>query len=240
VSAIRERGETNANHGHDSAPSASVRSHEAGTRSSVFRLTLLASRVLLFPFFRVHTQGLSRVPRTGSFLLLPKHQRWEDVPLLGMTVGRPLYYVAKHELFETALSRWFITSLGGIPLNRKRPMESRSSIRTLWALLHRGEGIVIFPEGTYYREAVGPGRSGLIRMILGRTGLPCIPVGIRYLPGRYPTPVQINFGNPISPVHGVDGREFYERIMREIARLSGLHFPQPGKERTGEYSQRDL
>jgi 1-acyl-sn-glycerol-3-phosphate acyltransferase len=142
-----------------------------------------------------------------------------------MAVGRPLYYVAKHELFETSLSRWFIISLGGIPLNRKRPMESRSSIKALWALIRRGEGIVIFPEGTYYRGTMGPGRSGLIRMILGRMELPYIPVGIRYFPGRRPTPVRIIFGRPVSRRHGVDGPEFYERIMREIASLSDLDFP---------------
>jgi 1-acyl-sn-glycerol-3-phosphate acyltransferase len=211
---IRDRGGINANHG-----------YEARTRPSVFRLTMLAARVLLFPFFRVHTEGLTGLPRTGSFLLLPKHQRWEDVPLLGMSAGRPLYYVAKHELFETPLSRWFITSLGGIPLNRKRPMESRSSIKALWGLLHRGEGIVIFPEGTYYRGTMGPGRSGLLRMILSRMDLPCIPVGIRYFKGRFPKPVRIVFGKPILWKQGADGLEFYERIMREVARLSDLDIP---------------
>lgn len=219
---IPDRRETKANHGRASAPTFSAQRHEARTNPTVFRLTLLASRVLLFPFFRVQARGLSGLPRKGSFLLLPKHQRWEDVPLLGMTVGRPLYYVAKHELFETPLSRWFITSLGGIPLNRKRPMESRASIKILWALLQRGEGVVIFPEGTYYKGTMGPGRSGLIRMVVGRMQLPCVPVGIRYLPGRYPTPVRITFGSPVPWEHGTDGQEFYQRIMREIARLSDL------------------
>jgi len=219
---IRDRGETNPNHARASASTLSASRHEARASLSVFRLTLLASRVLLFPFFRVQAQGLSRLPRNGSFLLLPKHQRWEDVPLLGMTVGRPLYYVAKHELFETPLSRWFISSLGGIPLNRKRPMESRSSIKILWALLQRGEGVVIFPEGTYYKGVMGPGRSGLIRMVIGRVKLPCFPVGIRYFPGRCPTRVRISFGSPVPWEHGMDGHGFYERIMREIARLSDI------------------
>jgi 1-acyl-sn-glycerol-3-phosphate acyltransferase len=139
-----------------------------------------------------------------------------------MTVPRPMFYVAKQELFETRLSRWFITSLGGIPLDRKRPLRSRASIKSLWDLLGRGEGIVIFPEGTYYPDKMGPGHSGLVRMICGRMQVPCVPAGIRYGPGRFARPVRIVFGEAI--YWGAGGTEPYERIMREIANLSGLEF----------------
>ena len=45
--------------------------------------------------------------------------------------------------------------------------------------------MVIFPEGTYVRDAVGSGKNRLIRMILGiqselKERIPFIPVGIRY------------------------------------------------------------
>lgn len=234
----RDREKTNANHGRALATSAahsaeaasatkggSARRQSPRTQTLVFRFTRIAARALLSPFFRVRIEGLDWFPRHGSFLLLPKHQRWEDVPLLGLTVPRPLFYVAKHELFESRLSRWFISSLGGIPLNRKRPLQSRQSIRALFSLLGRGEGIVIFPEGTYYPKTMGPGRSGLIRMICSRIRIPCIPVGIRYLPDRFPRSVRIVFGEPILGGPEMDGPEFQERIMRKIARLSGLDFP---------------
>jgi 1-acyl-sn-glycerol-3-phosphate acyltransferase len=142
-----------------------------------------------------------------------------------MTVPRPLFYVAKHELFQTMFSRWLISSLGGIPLNRKRPLESRVSIRTIWSLLRKGEGIVIFPEGTYYPKTMGPGHSGLIRMICGRMEIPCIPVGIRYSSDRFRKSVRIVFGEPIYSNPGTDGPEFHQRIMREIAALSDLDAP---------------
>jgi 1-acyl-sn-glycerol-3-phosphate acyltransferase len=183
---------------------------------------MLAARVLFYPFFRIRTEGLSRLPERGPFLLFPKHQRWEDVPLLSMAVQRPLFYVAKHQLFQTALSRWLISSLGGLALNRDRPMESRSSIRAICALLAKGEKIVIFPEGTYFPGRMGPGRSGLIRMIRARAAAPCIPVGIRYLPGRVRKTVRIAFGEAVPSRPGESGEAFFERLMMEIAGLSGL------------------
>lgn len=211
MAVTRHREKANANHG-----------HEPRIRLSLFRLTRLAARVVFFPFFRVRTEGLFHLPRKGPFILLPKHQRWEDIPLLGMVVPRPLFYIAKHELFQTPHSRLFITSLGGIPLNRKRPLESRRSIRKVQDLLGRGEGVVIFPEGTYYPQRMGPGRHGLIRRFRGRMEVPCIPAGICYLAGRLPKKVQIRFGEPV-PAESPDGLDFHERVMREIARLSGLY-----------------
>lgn len=139
-----------------------------------------------------------------------------------MAVKRPIFYVAKHQLFQNRLSRWFISSLGGIALNRDRPVESRGSIRGLRALLARGEGIVIFPEGTYYPGRMGPGRSGLIRMILSRMSVTCIPVGIRYSGEGFRKTVRIVFGQPLPERTGEGGEEFFTRMMQEIARLSGL------------------
>ena len=68
------------------------------------------------------------MPEKGPFILLPKHQRWEDIPIIDLALQKPLYYIAKYELFNNVLFRWFITSAGGIPLNRERPMESRRSL----------------------------------------------------------------------------------------------------------------
>jgi 1-acyl-sn-glycerol-3-phosphate acyltransferase len=192
-------------------------------RGSVLRLTKISGRLFLFPFFRIRTEGLAHLPKEGAFLLLPKHQRWEDVPLLGLAVPKSLYYVAKHELFRNPLSRWFMTSLGGIPLNRWRPLESRRSLRAVIDLLRKGEGVVIFPEGTYFKDGVGPGQRGLLRMIRKRVEVPCIPVGIKYggKKGRR-RPVRIAFGPPVRAEPGVKEGDFLERLMQEISRLSNL------------------
>jgi 1-acyl-sn-glycerol-3-phosphate acyltransferase len=155
-------------------------------------------------------------------VLLCKHQCWQDIPLLGLASPWPLYYVAKYELFIHPVSKWFMSGLGGVPLNRKRPLASRDSIRNIIRLIQNGERIVVFPEGTYYRNKIGPGHSGIIRAIHARAEVPFVPVGIHYDEGKMQRRVRIRFGDPLfaDGTRGMDA--FMVRAMREIAGLSGL------------------
>ncbi len=182
----------------------------------------VAVGLCLYPFFHLQIRGKENLPQDQAFILLPKHQRWEDIPLLGLATPSTLYYVAKHELFSNPVYRWLISALGGIALNRKRPIESRRSLAQMIAVLKNGEGVVIFPEGTYCNGHVGPGHVGLIRMVSSRLVLPFIPVGIRYPKGGIRARVQISFGTPIYKDTSVTADTFVRRVMQEIATLSGL------------------
>jgi 1-acyl-sn-glycerol-3-phosphate acyltransferase len=136
---------------------------------------------------------------------------------------KPLYYVAKHELFENPVRKWVLSSLGGIPLNRERPLESRQSLKMMLRLLEEGSSVVIFPEGTYYRKRMGPVYRGLLRMIIHRVEVPLIPVGIRYCKKGWRTLVTINIGSPLyeeNSSRNLNG--IVDIVIREIARLSGL------------------
>ena len=188
----------------------------------ILRLTRPTAKIFLSQVFMIKTRGQENLPNRSGFILLPKHRRWEDIPLLSLATPRPLYYVAKYELFLNPISRWFVSSLGGIPLNRSRPLQSRQSLKNMVDLLEKGEGIVIFPEGTYYRSRMGHGHAGLIRMILSRCTVPFIPVGISYAAKRARTLVEINFGSAI--YEGVSNRvqPLLDQVMKEIARLSGF------------------
>jgi 1-acyl-sn-glycerol-3-phosphate acyltransferase len=193
-----------------------------GRKNWVFTITKAASRVLLAPFYHLETDGTDNLPRETSFILLPKHQRWEDIPLLSLAAPRPLYYVARYDLFENPVSNWFLRSLGGIPLNRQRPLESRRSLQAILECLKRGEGVVVFPEGTYYKNEMGPARVGIVKLILARFSVPFIPVGICYSRKRARTLVRINFGRAFFPDPAPTASKFLDKVMKEIAALSGL------------------
>jgi len=193
-----------------------------GRRGWVFWITKTAGRVLLSPFFHLKTGGVNNLPQKSAFILLPKHQRWEDIPLLGLATPRPLHYIAKSELFTNPLSNWFLRALGGIPLNRQRPLESRHSLKSLISLLREGEGAVVFPEGTYYSNKMGPGHVGMVRLILSRVTLPFIPVGVRYSRKGFRTLVQVNYGEPLYAESGTSPNTLLDHMMKQIAELSGL------------------
>jgi 1-acyl-sn-glycerol-3-phosphate acyltransferase len=176
----------------------------------------------LSPFFAFCVEGVSNLPRESAFVLLPKHQRWEDIPLLSIATPRPLYYVAKYELFRNPLVRWYLTALGGLPLNRQRPLESRRSMKAVIRFLKEGEGVVIFPEGTYCRDRMGPGHAGIIRLVLSRLALPFVPVGIRYRKTGLRTMVAVRFGRPFHTDENTCYELLLDQMMGEIAALSGF------------------
>ena len=193
-----------------------------GRKNWVFWPTKCAARILLRPIFRLETSGRENIPQKSAFILLPKHQRWEDIPLLSLATSRPVYYVAKYDLFENPLTSWFLRSLGGIPLNRQRPIESRRSIQAVIEYLRRGEGVAVFPEGTYYKNKMGPGRAGIVKLMYSRFDLPFIPVGINYSPMGIRTHVRINFGEAVYADAAGSTSSFVGKVMDEIKVLSGL------------------
>jgi 1-acyl-sn-glycerol-3-phosphate acyltransferase len=172
------------------------------------------ARIILTPFFHIQATGTENLPLNRAFILLVKHQRWEDIPLLSLATPRTLYYIAKYELFKNVLSNWFFNALGGIPINRQRPLESRR--------FEKGAGVVIFPEGTYNRNKMGPGQTGMVRFVLSRLALPFVPVGINYSSPGGRILVRINFGKPLYANSTLPPDAFVDSMMEKIAQLSGL------------------
>ncbi len=152
---------------------------------------------------------------------------------MGLAVWEPVYYVAKHELFVYPGVRHFLTALGGIPLDRTRPVKTLNSFRRIEQLLKDRERIVIFPEGTYYPYAMGPGKHRLIGHILrshDRLGpeaqpLPFFPLGIYYSREKFRPLVEVKIGPALYCPEGSDAETFTGEIIRRIGELSGLANP---------------
>jgi 1-acyl-sn-glycerol-3-phosphate acyltransferase len=193
-----------------------------GRKEWVLWITLKVGRVALAPFFRLEVTGAENLPNNSAFVLLPKHQRWEDIPLLSLATPIPLYYVAKYELFTNAMASWYLKALGGIPLNRNKPLASRHYIKSVVDYLKNGEAVVVFPEGTYFKGKMGPGQIGMVKFILSRMALPFIPVGINYAKDGVRTRVRVRYGRPILSDPKSSPEQFLEQMMSEIAELSGL------------------
>ena len=204
--------------------------------TAAYAAVKLILKILLFPFFRLEVSGLQNLPRDSAFILLPKHQRWEDIPFTGFAVRRQLYFVGKQELFKNRFTDRFFKAIGGIPLNRLKPIESRRYLLASIRMLEKGEGLVVYPEGTYFRKRMGPGHTGMLRFILARLSLPLIPVGIRYCLAGWRIHVRVAIGRvtyqrPFEPAD-----RLLVRLMGEMAALSGypLH-PDTGKPGSNDY-----
>lgn len=200
-------------------------------RSPLFLATRTLARIILPVGFQVQIQGVDHLPETGPAVLIPKHQQWWDVPLLGTFIPRPLYFLAKQELFINSLSRFYMSRLGGISIDRKNPLKSLGTFRSLFPLLKKKSFLVLFPEGTYYRGAVGPGKWRLIQLILrlqqkqALAPIPFIPIGIRYsfkIKSKKRTAVEINIGPALTENDPCQAESFTREILLKVKALSRL------------------
>jgi 1-acyl-sn-glycerol-3-phosphate acyltransferase len=194
----------------------------------VYSLTKRTARLLFSIFYQLEIERQEVLPGDGPAIILPKHQYWTDIPIVSLSFRPLLYFVAKRELFRYPLIRHYLSLLGGIPVDRKQSIRTLDSFRNLLLLLKAGEKIVVFPEGTYFREGVGSGKSRLLQMILGfqdelNYQIPFIPVGIRYGERTgWRRRVEIRIGGALFAEKGSDAVSLTHQVMEEISRLCCL------------------
>jgi 1-acyl-sn-glycerol-3-phosphate acyltransferase len=196
--------------------------------SLVYSITKRTAQMVFSIFYHLEIERKEALPDHGPVIILPKHQYWTDIPIVSLSFGPLLYFVAKRELFKYPLVRHYLSLAGAIPVDRKQSIRTLDSFRNLLSLLRAGERIVIFPEGTYFREGVGSGKSRLLQMILGfqnelNCRIPFVPVGIRYgKRARWRRRVEIRIGHPLYAEKGSDALSLTHQVMEEIGRLCCL------------------
>src|ERR1035441_665218 len=137
-------------------------------------------RAILVPFFLIYFRmeriGREHLPRTGPLLLASNHRSFLDPFVIGTMVRRPVYYMAKRELFEKRWQAWVLNALGAFPVDRGAG--DHDAMDTARAILERGDCVVVFPEGTRVRPGpLGEPRRGVGRLAL-ETGAPVAPIAV--------------------------------------------------------------
>src|SRR5579863_10474162 len=141
--------------------------HRRAREKGVNLLVLFIVRALLTPFFLVYLRmkriGREHVPKEGPVILAANHRSFFDPFVIGTMTWRPVYYVAKKELFTyNRLLSWLLNALGAFPVDRGA--SDQDTIETAKVILGRGDIVLMFPEGTRTR----PGPLGKPKRGVGR------------------------------------------------------------------------
>jgi len=204
---------------------------------AILKPIVVALMRLLFRLERVNP-GL--VPATGPVLIVSNHVSVLDPPLVGGSAPRPLFFMAKEELFRIPLLGRLIRALNARPV--RRDGSDMRALKAALALLREGRAILVFPEGTRGEEGqpLREGKPG-VGMLAVLSGAPVVPVYVsgsgyalprgRALPR--PGKVRVTFGPPLifkaegkteGKRAGDEGRkeayrEAAQEMMRAIAQL---------------------
>jgi 1-acyl-sn-glycerol-3-phosphate acyltransferase len=109
-------------------------------------------------------------------IIAANHRSFLDPFVIACMARRPMYYVAKKELFRRPWQAWILNALGAFPVDRGGADEEM--VATAKAILARGDIVLIFPEGTRTRPgSLGKPKRGVGRLVL-ETGAPVVPVAV--------------------------------------------------------------
>jgi 1-acyl-sn-glycerol-3-phosphate acyltransferase len=147
--------------------------------------------------YRVTITGADRIPSRDAVILVANHESMFDPWLLALATPRPVRYMAKSELWRIPLVGRALDAFGTFPV--ERGTGDGTAMSRAASLLHEGEVIGIFPQGTSKQLPERPFHRGAARLALA-TGAQIVPVrlvGTRGFlrPGRPAT--QVHVGEPI-------------------------------------------
>ncbi len=168
-----------------------------------YRFSWRIVRALFRALLGFKAVGSENVPSTGRVILASNHRSYLDPPLIGVSVGREVHFLAKSELFAFAPFARLISALNAHPV--RRGQKDTGAIGVMTDLLKDEMAVVIFPEGTRQKKGSIPGKakSGVARLALA-SGAPILPVYIKGSQSVWKAilriePVRVYFGKVIGP-----------------------------------------
>ena len=196
-------------------------------------------RSVLFSFYKVFfgfkCYGFDRVPSpedNRGVILAPNHSSFLDPPVLGISLKRPVTYLAKEYLFRAFFIGFVLRKVGAFPILTRT--DDFRSIRGLLRILSQGECIVVFPEGTRSPQGEFQEPEPGLGFLAIKSKAWVVPV---YIEGTYeafprhakffkPHPVKVYYGVPFIPAldaavlaspdpYGAVG----QKVMAQIQRL---------------------
>ncbi|WP_344837388.1 lysophospholipid acyltransferase family protein [Actinocorallia longicatena] len=201
--------------------------------------------------FRVKIEGRENIPATGPLIVASNHLSFIDSYVIPITLlPLKVVFLAKAEYFDTkgvkgALSRWFFTSMGMIPVERGDGASAMGSLEQSARIVQEGHVFGIYPEGTRSLDGrLYRGRTGAGWVVL-KTGARVLPVGLIGTPDLQPVGSRLpkigqrvvvrigaplEFGQYAEDPPGKARRAITDEIIGAIQKLTGQDY-------AGEYNE---
>lgn len=142
----------------------------------LYRYTRFTAHILLRGLFHLQVTGRKNLRKVRGAVIAVNHSSFADPVFAGVACTRPIYYIARKDLFNNRLFGWFLRAINVLPFNRDAP--DTITLKKAIRLLQGGKMVLIFPEGTrsYDGNLMTPHPG--IGFIALKAGAPIIPMYI--------------------------------------------------------------
>lgn len=180
-------------------------------------------RVILVLMRRWEVFGRENLLATGGLILVANHTSYWDPVVVCCMADRPVYFMAKSELFSVPLLGKLLKKVGVFPVYRNRL--DRVAVHTALKYLAEGKVVGIFPEGSrsHTGELLQPHPGAAMLALKSKAPvLPVAVIGSRGVFGK----IRVFAGKPLyfsdtgnTKKDKTKIEDFSKRIMSEIAGL---------------------
>lgn len=153
---------------------------------------------------------------SGRILIAPNHTSYVDPPIVGCSVPKELYYMAKKELFESKIMGFLLRKTNAFPVEREKI--DPSTIKTAVKILKSNKPLVLFPEGTRRKFFCGENiKNGFVKIakIANADILPVAIINTNNL--KFFKQIKVVFGKKISCSLGE--KEILETYISEMEKM---------------------
>ncbi|MCR4430656.1 MAG: 1-acyl-sn-glycerol-3-phosphate acyltransferase [Tepidanaerobacteraceae bacterium] len=176
--------------------------------------------------FKIRTTGMEHFPEKGPVIVYSNHRSMWDPVIIGCILKRPVYFMAKEELFKIPILGFILKNINAFPV--KRGSADRNAIKRCIQVLKENKVLGIFPEGTRSRTGVLLDPEPGIAMIYTKCkNAVMVPVAIK---GNYRwfSRVEVAIGKPIDieiTEDAINSRKLKEisiTIFKEVSKLMSI------------------
>lgn len=179
----------------------------------------------------VKVEGLDRIDISKPQVYVVNHLSAFDIPVLYTHLPFQFRILAKKELFRYPFMGWHLRRSGQIPVVLENPKASVRSLNLAVAAIHKGNSLVIFPEG-------GRSPNGQLQSFMGGAFYAAVKAQVDVVPivliGTYemlkmnsyhikPGPVQMVVGSPISTA-GMSTRDIARITERARVVMGDIYY----------------
>lgn len=172
--------------------------------------------ILMRITYRIKIIGKENIPATGKYILCGNHIHALDSVAIVLTNKRQIRFVAKEELYKSAILRFLAKTFDIIKI--KRDSADTEAIKEILKGLKKGDIIALFPEGTRngmkkHKEF----KTGAAYIAL-KTDTEVIPVGVK---GTFKpfSKITLHYGKPMNfskYQNQKNDKEIHEKVTQEI------------------------